>query len=24
MAGALSPQIRILDGGEHRLLTDIG
>ncbi len=24
MAGALSPLIRILDGGEHRLLTDIG
>lgn len=24
MASALSPQIRILDGGEHRLLTDIG
>ncbi len=24
MAGALSPQIRILPGGEHRLLTDIG
>ena len=24
MAGALSPQIRILSGGEHRLLTDIG
>ncbi|MDQ3691001.1 MAG: SLBB domain-containing protein [Chloroflexota bacterium] len=24
MAGALSPQIRILDGGERRLLTDIG
>jgi NADH-quinone oxidoreductase subunit F len=23
MASALSPQIRILDGGEHRLLTDI-
>jgi NADH:ubiquinone oxidoreductase subunit F (NADH-binding) len=24
MAGALSPQIRILSGGEHRVLTDIG
>ncbi len=24
MAGALSPQIRILDGGERRLLTDVG
>jgi NADH-quinone oxidoreductase subunit F len=24
MASALSPQIRILEGGEHRLLTDIG
>lgn len=24
MAGALSPQIRILPGGQHRLLTDIG
>jgi NADH-quinone oxidoreductase subunit F len=24
MASALSPQIRILDGGEHRLLTDVG
>src|SRR5688572_25009993 len=24
MAGALSPQIRILAEGEHRLLTDIG
>jgi len=24
MGGALSPQIRILDGGERRLLTDIG
>jgi hypothetical protein len=24
MAGALSPQIRILSAGEHRLVTDIG
>ena len=24
MASALSPQIRILAGGEHRVLTDIG
>jgi len=24
MAGPLSPQIRILSGGEHRLLTDVG
>ena len=24
MASALSPQIRVLDGGEHRLLTDVG